>query len=50
MCLDAEATFDALEVELPVEQSCCKVKRGGELHLCGSSMPAAISARKRPRR
>ena len=34
MCLDAEATFDALEVELPIEQSCCKVKRGGELHLC----------------
>jgi len=35
MCLDAEATFDALEAELPIEQSCCKVKRGGELHLCG---------------
>ena len=34
MCLDSEATFDALEVEHPVEQSCCKVKRGGELHLC----------------
>ena len=34
MCLDTEATFDALEVELPVEQSCCKVKRGGEIHLC----------------
>ena len=34
MCLDTEATFDALEVEQPVEQSCCKVKRGGELHLC----------------
>jgi len=34
MCLDPEATFDALEVEHPVEQSCCKVKRGGELHLC----------------
>ena len=34
MCLDTEATFDALEVELPIEQSCCKVKRGGELHLC----------------
>ncbi len=36
MCLDTEATFDALEVEQPVEQSCCKVKRGGELHLCPS--------------
>jgi putative DNA primase/helicase len=34
MCLDPEATLDALEVEQPVEQSCCKVKRGGELHLC----------------
>jgi putative DNA primase/helicase len=34
MCLDTEATFDALEVEHPVEQSCCKVKRGSTLHLC----------------
>ena len=34
MCLDTEATLDALEVEQPVEQSCCKVKRGSELHLC----------------
>ena len=34
MCLDPEATFDALEVEQPVEQSCCKVRRDGELHLC----------------
>lgn len=34
MCRDTEATFDALEVERPVEQSCCKVKRGGTLHLC----------------
>ena len=34
MCLDTEATFDALEVEHPIEQSCCKVKRGAELHLC----------------
>lgn len=34
MCLDTEATFDALEVERPVEQSCCKVMRGGEIHLC----------------
>lgn len=34
MCRDAEATFDALEIEHPVEQSCCKVKRGGTLHLC----------------
>ena len=34
MCLDAEATFDALEIEHPVEQSCCKVKTGAELLLC----------------
>ncbi|MGC9371443.1 MAG: toprim domain-containing protein [Paracoccaceae bacterium] len=34
MCLDPEATFDALEVEHPVEQSCCKVKNGAELLLC----------------
>jgi putative DNA primase/helicase len=34
MCLDSEATFDALEIEHPVEQSCCKLKRGSELHLC----------------
>jgi putative DNA primase/helicase len=34
MCLDPEATFDALEVEQAVEQSCCKVKRGGVLRLC----------------
>ncbi len=27
MCLDSEATFDALEVELPIEQSCCKEAR-----------------------
>ncbi|MDT7953483.1 MAG: toprim domain-containing protein, partial [Acetobacteraceae bacterium] len=34
MCLDPEATFDALEIEHPVEQSCCKVKNGTELLLC----------------
>ena len=34
MCRDTEATFDALEVEHPVEQSCCRVKRGGEVYLC----------------
>lgn len=34
MCLDSEATFDALEVEPPIVQSCCKVKSGGELHFC----------------
>ncbi|WP_374293128.1 toprim domain-containing protein [Paenirhodobacter enshiensis] len=34
MCRDPDATFDALEIEHPVEQSCCKVKHGGEVHLC----------------
>ncbi|MFC3119895.1 toprim domain-containing protein [Jhaorihella thermophila] len=34
MCLDPDATFDALEIEHPVEQSCCKVKNGAELLLC----------------
>ena len=34
MCLDTEATFDALEIEHPVEQSCCKLKNGAELLLC----------------
>jgi putative DNA primase/helicase len=34
MCLDTEATFDALEIEHPFEQSCCKVKNGAELLLC----------------
>jgi putative DNA primase/helicase len=34
MCLDTDATFDALEIEHPVEQSCCKVKNGAELLLC----------------
>ena len=34
MCLDPEATSDALEIEHPVEQSCCKVKNGAELLLC----------------
>jgi len=34
MCLDTEATFDALEIEHPVEQSCCKVKNGADLLLC----------------
>ena len=34
MCLDTEATFDALEIEHPVEQSCCKVKNGAELLPC----------------
>jgi len=35
MCLDTEATFDALEIEHPVEQSCCKADNGDKIHLCG---------------
>ena len=34
MCLDPEATFDALEVEHPVEQSCCSLRQNGIAHLC----------------
>ncbi|MDN2579003.1 toprim domain-containing protein [Aquibium sp. ELW1220] len=34
MCLDTEATFDALEIEHPVEQSCCMARRGSEFLLC----------------
>ena len=34
MCLDQDATFDAIEVERPVEQSCCKLTRKGETHKC----------------
>ncbi|MCC6008873.1 MAG: toprim domain-containing protein [Rhodobacteraceae bacterium] len=34
MCLDTQATFDAIEIEHPVEQSCCKVKNGAQLLLC----------------
>jgi putative DNA primase/helicase len=34
MCLDPEATFDALEVEHPVEQSCCSVKRSDIRQFC----------------
>ncbi|MEI2807002.1 MAG: toprim domain-containing protein [Albidovulum sp.] len=50
MCLDTEATFDALEIEHPVEQSCCKVKNGAELLLCPCSTTAATSVRSRWRR
>lgn len=34
MCLDPDATFDALFVEHPVEQSCCSVRRDGVDYLC----------------
>ncbi|CAA7621914.1 conserved hypothetical protein [Magnetospirillum sp. SS-4] len=34
MCLDPAAQFDALEVEQPVEQAVCKLKRKGTLHIC----------------
>lgn len=34
MCLDPGAVSDALEIEQPVEQSCCKVRRDGEIRVC----------------
>lgn len=34
MCLDPAATFDALEIEHPVEQSCCSLRQNGVSHLC----------------
>ncbi|WP_395664056.1 hypothetical protein, partial [Aestuariivirga sp.] len=34
MCLDPGAPFDALEVEHPVEQSCCKLRQDGVTLLC----------------
>ncbi|MGM0583957.1 MAG: toprim domain-containing protein [Pseudomonadota bacterium] len=46
MCLDLEATLDALEVEQPVERSCCKVKRGGELHRCALFEACGYQAQK----
>jgi putative DNA primase/helicase len=34
MCLDPGAPFDALEIEHPVEQSCCKLRQDGGTLLC----------------
>lgn len=34
MCLDPGAIADALEVEQPVEQSCCSLRRDKRLHVC----------------
>ena len=48
MCRDPEATFDALEIEHPVEQSCCKVNRGGELHLCAQFHACGYQRQKPP--
>ena len=50
MCLDPDATFDALEVEQPVEQSCCKVKRGGVVHTCPQYWRCGYQAQKPPAR
>ena len=50
MCLDRDATFDALEVEQPVEQSCCKVKRGGVVHTCPQYWRCGYQAQKPPAR
>lgn len=46
MCLDPNATFDALEVEQPIEQSCCKVKRGGVIHTCPQYWRCGYQAQK----
>ena len=48
MCLDPDATFDAIEVEQPVEQSCCKVKRGGVIHTCPQCWRCGYQAQSRP--
>jgi putative DNA primase/helicase len=50
MCLDPDATFDAMEVEQPVEQSCCKVKRGGVIHTCPQYWRCGYQAQKPPAR
>ena len=50
MCLDPDATFDALEVEQPVEQSCCKVTRGGVVHACPQYWRCGYQAQKPPAR
>lgn len=50
MCLDPEATFDALEVEQPVEQSCCKVTRDGVVYACAQYWKCGYQAQKPPAR
>ena len=50
MCLDPQATFDALEIEQAVEQSCCKVKRDGVIHVCPHYHRCGYQAQKRPAR
>ncbi|MFQ5439345.1 MAG: toprim domain-containing protein, partial [Paracoccaceae bacterium] len=48
MCLDLEAVADALEIEQPVEQSCCKVRRDGEIHLCPHYAACGYQRQKEP--
>jgi len=48
MCLDLEAVGDALEIEQPVEQSCCKVRRDGEVHLCPHYASCGYQRQKEP--
>lgn len=50
MCRDLGAIADALEVEQPVEQSCCKVKRDGRLHVCRLHSACGYQAQKGPAR
>jgi len=48
MCLDLEAVADVLEIEQPVEQSCCKVRRDGEIHLCPHYAACGYQRQKEP--
>ena len=48
MCLDPEAVADALEIEQPVEQSCCKVRRDGEVHVCPHYAACGYQRQKEP--
>ncbi|MFT4962296.1 MAG: putative DNA primase/helicase [Paracoccaceae bacterium] len=48
MCLDPEAVADALEIEQPVEQSCCKVRRDGEIRVCLHHASCGYQRQKEP--
>ncbi len=48
MCLDPGAVADALEIEQPVEQSCCKVRRDGEIRVCFHHASCGYQRQKEP--
>lgn len=48
MCLDFGAVSDALEIEQPVEQSCCKVRRDGEIRVCFHHVSCGYQRQKEP--